>query len=72
MRTPAEESETLAQPAGVGSPETAFVLAAGTRSPAKATLWSQLKASLAMFGNRKSATGLIILGVFVLVAIFAP
>ncbi|WP_285117462.1 ABC transporter permease [Leifsonia sp. fls2-241-R2A-40a] len=38
----------------------------------RATFWSQLRASLAMFSNRKSATGLIILGVFVLVAIFAP
>jgi peptide/nickel transport system permease protein len=36
------------------------------------TFWTQLSASMAMFGNRKSAAGLIILGVFTLVAIAAP
>lgn len=36
------------------------------------TFWSQLKASMAMFSNPKSAAGLIILAVFILVAIFAP
>ncbi|MEQ6898347.1 ABC transporter permease [Microbacterium sp. KR10-403] len=38
----------------------------------KKTFWTQLSASMAMFSNRKSAAGLIILGVFILVAIFAP
>lgn len=38
----------------------------------KKTFASQLRSSLAMFSNRKSATGLVILGIFVLVAIFAP
>src|SRR5207244_2289066 len=55
-----------------GSPETASVLAAHRVRPKKATFWSQLKASLAMFSNPKSTAGLIIMGVFVLVAIFAP
>ncbi|MGJ4844785.1 MULTISPECIES: ABC transporter permease [unclassified Leifsonia] len=76
MTTPAERTSTLAQPVGVGAPETAAVLAGrpqqGSESPEKKTFWSQLKLSLAMFSNPKSATGLIILGVFVLVAIFAP
>jgi len=36
------------------------------------TFFSQLKASMAMFSNRKSAAGLIILGIFTLVAIAAP
>jgi peptide/nickel transport system permease protein len=36
------------------------------------TFWSQLKASMAMFSNPKSAAGLIILAMFILVAIFAP
>jgi len=55
-------------------PRTAAILAAARQpsAPAKATFWLQLKASMAMFSNPKSATGLIILGVFVLVAIFAP
>ena len=34
------------------------------------TFWSQLASSFAMFRNPKSLTGLIILGVFVLVAVF--
>lgn len=69
-----EKAPAEAQPTGIGVPETAHVLAArplpATR--AKVTFGSQLRASLAMFSNRKSATGLIIMGVFVLVAIFAP
>ncbi|WP_417554920.1 ABC transporter permease [Microbacterium sp.] len=36
------------------------------------TFWGQLKASMAMFSNPKSAAGLIILGIFTLVAILAP
>src|SRR5205807_2098384 len=71
-RPATEEPKSLAPQTGIGSPETASVLAAGRPHPEKATFWSQLKGSLAMFSNPKSAAGLIILGVFVLVAIFAP
>ena len=35
------------------------------------TFWSQLSQAFAMFRNAKSITGLVILGFFVLVAIFA-
>ncbi|WP_442928004.1 ABC transporter permease [Microbacterium sp. MMO-10] len=61
----------IAQPAA-GAPETAALLTAGSRPAPARTFRSQLRASLAMFGNRKSAAGLIILGVFVLLAVFAP
>jgi peptide/nickel transport system permease protein len=40
--------------------------------PSRKTFWGQLRASMAMFSNGKSATGLVILAVFTLVAIFAP
>jgi peptide/nickel transport system permease protein len=45
------------------------LLTAGSHRPRRPS--AQLRASLAMFGNRKSAAGLIILGIFVLVAVFA-
>jgi peptide/nickel transport system permease protein len=57
---------------GVGSPETAWVKAVDHTETRTITFWSQLKLSLAMFSNRKSAAGLIIMGIFILVAIFAP
>ncbi|ERK70659.1 ABC transporter permease [Leifsonia aquatica] len=74
---PAESAPALAHHVGVGAPETAAVLAGRPQNtpehaPERKTFWSQLKVSLAMFSNPKSATGLIILGVFILVAIFAP
>jgi peptide/nickel transport system permease protein len=72
MNDPAEKSSTLVHPTGAGAPETARVLTASLSTVKKKTFWSQLKASLAMFRNPKSTAGLIILGVFVLVAIFAP
>ncbi|MEJ3405000.1 ABC transporter permease [Rathayibacter sp. YIM 133350] len=72
MNAPAEKSSTLVRPAGAGTPETASVLTADLSTPKKKTFWTQLKSSLAMFSNPKSTAGLIILGVFVLVAIFAP
>lgn len=53
-------------------PETAAVLTASPSAPPRRTLLRQLRASVAMFANPKSATGLVILAVFVLVAIFAP
>lgn len=40
--------------------------------PNRKTFGGQLRASMAMFSNGKSATGLVILAVFTLVAIFAP
>jgi peptide/nickel transport system permease protein len=40
--------------------------------PSRKTFWGQLRASMAMFSNGKSATGHVILAVFTLVAIFAP
>ncbi|MCS3442695.1 ABC transporter permease [Microbacterium phyllosphaerae] len=55
-----------------GMPETATFRTAGDESPARKTFWSQLAQSFAMFRNPKSIAGLIILGVFVLIAIFAP
>ncbi|MDQ0646700.1 peptide/nickel transport system permease protein [Microbacterium natoriense] len=70
MNTPAPESSTVS---GVGSPETLVVR---TRVPAAAsahapTFWSRLGSAFAMFRNGKSITGLVIIGVFVLIAIFA-
>lgn len=53
--------------ARAGSPETALLH--GALRPKK-TFRSQLSASFAMFRNPKSLTGLIILGIFVLIAIF--
>lgn len=53
-------------------PETAAVLTASPSAPPRRTFLRQLRASVAMFANPKSATGLVILAVFVLVAIFAP
>ena len=41
-------------------------------APRRRTFWSQLGASMAMFSNAKSATGLVILAIFTLVAILAP
>lgn len=38
----------------------------------QSSLWRQAKSSFAMFANPKSAAGLIIIAVFVLIAIFAP
>lgn len=55
-----------------GMPETATFRTAGDATPARKTFWSQLAQSFAMFRNPKSIAGLIILGVFVLIAIFAP
>ncbi|MFE6736106.1 ABC transporter permease [Microbacterium sp. NPDC057650] len=72
MNAPADKSPQTVQPAGVGAPETAVVLTADRAAPKKKTFWGQFKASMAMFSNRKSAAGLIIFGVFTLVAIFAP
>ncbi|WP_312172086.1 ABC transporter permease [Microbacterium sp.] len=55
-----------------GMPETATFRTAGDDVPARKTFWSQMAQSFAMFRNPKSIAGLIILGVFVLIAIFAP
>lgn len=52
---------------GAGTPETAVLATAAPK-----TFRSELAQSFAMFGNAKSITGLAILGVFVLIAIFAP
>ena len=43
----------------------------GATARKKPTFWSKLGSAFAMFRNRKSVTGLAILGFFVLVAIFA-
>ena len=57
--------------AGVGVPETATLRSAtGGEPPARKTFWSQLTSSFAMFRNPKSVAGLIIIGLFVLVAVF--
>jgi len=57
--------------APTGMPETATLRTPAVKPPAPKTFWSQLGASFAMFRNRKSLAGLIILGVFVLVALFS-
>ena len=71
MTIPAQTPATV-DAAGIGTPETATMVTAEPQAPKKRTFFSQLRASLAMFANPKSAAGLIILGIFVLVAIFAP
>lgn len=53
-------------------PETAALLTTPPAAPPRKTFLRQLRASVAMFANPKSATGLVILAVFALVAIFAP
>lgn len=55
-----------------GMPETATFRTGSDATPGGKTFWSQLAHSFAMFRNPKSIAGLIILGVFVLIAIFAP
>ncbi|WP_235559927.1 MULTISPECIES: ABC transporter permease [Microbacterium] len=55
-----------------GMPETATFRTADGDQPTRKTFWSQLVQAFAMFRNPKSIAGLIILGVFVLIAIFAP
>lgn len=73
MTIPPQNSTTRAQPSNLGTPETATLLTSRTLAPKKKkTFFSQLRASMAMFANAKSAAGLIILGIFVVVAIFAP
>ena len=70
MNTPAPDTEAVS---GVGSPETLVVRtrAASAASAPQPTFWSRLGSAFAMFRNRKSITGLVIIGVFVLIAIFA-
>ena len=72
MSLPAQTPATVDAAAGLGTPETATLITSAPPTPPKRTFSTQLRASLAMFANPKSAAGLIILGVFVLVAIFAP
>ncbi|MCK2035419.1 ABC transporter permease [Microbacterium sp. SSW1-49] len=59
-------------PVVTGMPETATLRSPVTAVPPRKTFWSQLAQAFAMFRNPKSVAGLIILGVFVLVAILAP
>lgn len=70
MNTPAPEQQPAS---GIGSPETLLVRTrvAPTASAHAATFGSKLAAAFAMFRNGKSLTGLAIIGVFVLIAIFA-
>ncbi|WP_345751882.1 ABC transporter permease [Microbacterium rhizophilus] len=57
--------------AGIGVPETATIRStAGGEPPRRKTFAGQIAASFAMFRNPKSLAGLIIIGVFVLVALF--
>ncbi|MFJ4172909.1 ABC transporter permease [Microbacterium sp. NPDC089696] len=65
--TTAPDGSTVA----TGMPETVTFRTGGGTPPRK-TFWSQMAQAFAMFRNRKSIAGLIILGVFVLVAILAP
>ena len=58
-------------PVASGMPETATLRAPASVPPEQRTFRSQLAQAFAMFRNRKSIAGLIILGVFVLVAILA-
>ncbi len=65
MTTP----DILALSGNAGSPDTAAVRSPlATKPPREKTFWSQLGTSFAMFRNLKSLTGLVILGVFVVVA----
>lgn len=57
--------------ARAGVPETSTLQTPAVRPPKEKSFWSQFTAAFAMFRNRKSLTGLIILGVFVLVAVFS-
>jgi peptide/nickel transport system permease protein len=67
MTTP----DNLTRPGSAGSPETASVRSPlATTPPKPKTFWSQLASSFAMFRNPKSLTGLVIVGVFVVVAVF--
>jgi peptide/nickel transport system permease protein len=65
MTTP----DTVTTTGRAGSPATASVHALSGQPPRERTFRSQLAASFAMFGNRKSLAGLIILGIFVLIAL---
>jgi len=57
-------------PASLGSPETSTLRApVSRRAPQQKTFWSQFATSFAMFRNPKSLTGIVILGVFVIVAL---
>lgn len=66
MTIPGQNPAAAEVPANVDAPD------ATTAPPRRRTFFSQLRASLAMFANPKSAAGVIILGIFILVAIFAP
>ena len=62
----------LTRPVSADGPEAVTVRSPGaTRPPKQKTFWAQLAASFAMFRNPKSLTGLVILGIFVLVAVFS-
>ncbi|CAL4859220.1 ABC transporter permease [Microbacterium sp. MM2322] len=50
---------------------TATIRMASTEDPTPNTFWARLGSAFAMFRNAKSITGLVILGFFVLIAIFA-
>lgn len=65
--SPSAEANTVR----AGVPETLVVRTPASGPPQKKTFWSQLASSFAMFRNPKSLTGLIILGVFILLAIFS-
>jgi peptide/nickel transport system permease protein len=70
--TSAQSDVTPTTVARAGAPETATLQArqAATRPPTRKTFWGQLGSAFAMFRNRKSMAGLIILAVFALVAVF--
>lgn len=57
-------------PTGVGVPETSVVRTPAHKPTKPKTFGSQLRSAFAMFGNKKSIAGLIIIALFVLVAIF--
>ncbi|MGL4256847.1 MAG: ABC transporter permease, partial [Microbacterium sp.] len=61
-------------PRAANTPATATVRRPGPAAggtPKKPTFWTRLGSAFSMFRNRKSIAGLVILGFFVLVAIFA-
>lgn len=70
--TPTDTTAPDGRPLSTGMPETATFRTPRAAEPERKTFWSQLAHAFAMFRNRKSIAGLIILGAFVLVAIFAP
>src|SRR5690606_20160980 len=65
-------TDAAQRPAGAGTPETFLIRTSSTGGhKPEQSFWAKVAGAFAMFRNGKSITGLAILGVFVLIAIFA-